>query len=175
AREQRPDPAASRAARAGLRMDRLIDELDERIIEELRNDGRRSHAELARRLGVAESTVRNRVSRLLSDGYMQVVALTNLGSLGYNVEVIINVEVQAGALTQVAETLAQMEEVRYVGLTTGTYDMMISASFHNTDELYIFIAEKLNRTPGIWRTHTSHVLKVFKRNFDWSVLGPGSS
>jgi len=154
-------------------MERTIDELDERIIEELRHDGRRSHAELARRLGVAESTVRNRVSRLLSDGYMQVVALTNLGSLGYNVEVLINVEVQAGALTQVAEALAQMEEVRYVGLTTGTFDMMIGASFHNTDELFAFISEKLNKTPGIWRTQTSHVLKVWKRNFDWSVLSPG--
>jgi Lrp/AsnC family transcriptional regulator for asnA, asnC and gidA len=156
-------------------MQRTIDDLDQRIIEELRLDGRRSHAELARRLGVAESTVRNRVSRLLSDGYMQVVALTNLGSLGYNVEVIINVEVQAGALTQVAEALAQMDDVRYVGLTTGTYDMMISASFHNTDELYAFISEKLNKTPGIWRTHTSHVLKVWKRNFDWSVLSPSPS
>src|SRR5947209_19882186 len=98
-------------------MDRVIDDLDERIIEELRHDGRRSHAELARRLGVAESTVRNRVSRLLSDGYMQVVALTNLGRLGYRVEVLIHIQVQAGALTQVAECLSAMEEVRYVSLT----------------------------------------------------------
>jgi Lrp/AsnC family transcriptional regulator, regulator for asnA, asnC and gidA len=153
-------------------MDRTIDELDQRIIEELRHDGRRSHAELARRLGVAESTVRNRVSRLLSDGYMQVVALTNLGRLGYNVEVLINIQVQSGALTQVAECLAAMDEVRYVGLTTGGYDMMISASFHDTDELYQFIAERLNKTSGIWRTQTAHVLKVWKRNFDWSILSP---
>ena len=34
---------------------------------------------------------------------------------------------------------------------------------------------KLNKTPGIWRTHTSHVLKVWKRNFDWSVLSPPPS
>jgi len=153
-------------------MDRMIDDLDQRIIEELRHDGRRSHAELARRLGVAESTVRNRVARLLNDGYMQIVALTNLGSLGYNVEVLINIQVQAGALTKVAEGLAAMDEVRYVGLTSGQYDMMISASFHDTDELYHFISERLNKTPGIWRTHTSHVLKVWKRNFDWSVMSP---
>ncbi|MHB8576190.1 MAG: Lrp/AsnC family transcriptional regulator [Dehalococcoidia bacterium] len=162
-------------ARSEGPMDRAIDELDERVIEELRQDGRRSHAELARRLGVAESTVRNRVSRLLNDGYMQIVALTNLGTLGYNLEVIINIEVQAGALTEVAERLSGMDEVRYVGLTTGTYDMMVSAAFHDTEELYRFVTEKLNKTAGIWRTHTSHVLKVWKRNFDWSVLSPPPS
>ena len=154
-------------------MERTIDELDQRIIEELRHDGRRSHAELARRLGVAESTVRNRVSRLLNDGYMQVVTISNLGSLGYNVEVLINVQVQAGALTKVAECLSAMDEVRYVGLTTGTYDMMVGASFHDTDELFRFVSERLNNTPGIWRTETAHVLKVWKRNFDWSVMSPG--
>ena len=84
----------------------------------------------------------------------------------------VNIEVQAGALTDVAERVSQMEEVRYVGLTTGTYDMMISAAFHDTDELFHFITERLNKTPGIWRTHTSHVLKVWKRNFDWSVTNP---
>jgi Lrp/AsnC family transcriptional regulator for asnA, asnC and gidA len=156
-------------------MDKPIDDLDRRIIEELREDGRRSHAELARRLGVAESTVRNRVSRLLSDGYMQVVALTNLASLGYSVDVIINVQVKSGTLNEVAEALAQMDEVRFVGLTTGTYDMTISASFHSTDELYQFISERLGTTPGIWRTETAHVLRVWKRNFDWSVTGPSSS
>jgi len=152
-------------------MDRLIDELDERIIEELRNDGRRSHAELARRLGVAESTVRNRVQRLLGDGYMQVVALTNLNRLGYSLEVLINVQVMAGHLMEVADTLAAMEEVRYLGLTTGSYDILASASFHSTDELYRFVTERLNKTPGIWRTQTSQVLKVWKRNFDWSLSG----
>ena len=152
-------------------MERIIDDLDERIIEELRHDGRRSHAELARRLGVAESTVRNRVQRLLGDGYMQVVALTNLNRLGYSIEVLINVQVMAGHLTEVADTLAQMEEVRYLGLTTGSYDILASASFHNTEELYRFVTDRLNKTPGIWRTQTSQVLKVWKRNFDWSLSG----
>lgn len=152
-------------------MEKLIDELDERIIEELRHDGRRSHAELARRLGVAESTVRNRVQRLLGDGYMQVVALTNLNRLGYSIEVLINIQVMAGRLMDVAEALAQMEEVRYLGLTTGTYDILASASFHSTEELYRFVTERLNLTPGIWRTQTSQVLKVWKRNFDWSLSG----
>lgn len=163
---------SERPARAAATVDRQIDELDERIIEELRHDGRRSHAELARSLGVAESTVRNRVSRLLSDGYMQVVALTNLGRLGYQVEVLMHIQVQAGALTAVADRLASMDEVRYLGLTTGPYDMMIGASFRDTNELYRFVTDRLNKTPGIWRTETSHVLKVWKRNFDWSVLGP---
>lgn len=160
------------APRPGATADRPIDELDQRIIEELRHDGRRSHAELARSLGVAESTVRNRVSRLLSEGYMQVVALTDLGRLGYRVEVLMHIQVQAGALTNVAERLAAMEEVRYLGITTGPYDIMISASFRDAEELYQFVTERLNTTPGIWRTETSHVLKVGKRNFDWSVLGP---
>jgi Lrp/AsnC family transcriptional regulator for asnA, asnC and gidA len=160
------------APRLAATTDRPIDELDERIIEELRHDGRRSHAELARSLGVAESTVRNRVSRLLSEGYMQVVALTNLGRLGYRVDVLMHIQVQAGALNDVAERLAAMEEVRYLGITTGPYDIVISASFRDRDDLFHFIAERLNTTPGIWRTETSHVLKVGKRNFDWSVLGP---
>ncbi|MFN3338012.1 MAG: Lrp/AsnC family transcriptional regulator, partial [Thermomicrobium sp.] len=100
-------------------MIRPIDDLDRSIIRLLQEDSRMPSAEIARRLGVAERTVRARINRLVQDGVVKLVAIVNPGALGYDVTADIFLEVEPGRLEEVAEQLVAMEEVAYVGLTTG--------------------------------------------------------
>jgi len=52
-----------------------VDEVDNKIIAALRQDGRKSNVELGREIGVSEGTIRKRVARLIQEGIMQVIAV----------------------------------------------------------------------------------------------------
>ncbi|NOQ33276.1 MAG: winged helix-turn-helix transcriptional regulator, partial [Methanosarcinales archaeon] len=63
----------------------MIDERDLKIIDILRENARTPHTEIAARLGVAESTIRNRVRALEEEGVIQqYTVITDPAKLGYN-------------------------------------------------------------------------------------------
>ncbi len=150
-------------------MVRPIDELDRQIIRLLQEDSRMPSADIARRLGVAERTVRARINRLVQDGVIKLVAIVNPSALGYDVTADIFLEVEPGRLEEVAQQLVEMEEVAYVGLTTGDRDISIQVFVPSVDALYRFITEKLQRIPGVVGTTTYVVPRVLKWLHNWSL------
>jgi Lrp/AsnC family transcriptional regulator for asnA, asnC and gidA len=150
-------------------MVRPIDALDRSIIHLLQEDSRMPSAEIARRLGVAERTVRARINRLVEDGIVKLVAIVNPSALGYDVTADIFLEVEPGRLEEVAQQLVAMEEVAYVGLTTGERDISIQVFLPSVDALYRFITEKLQRIPGVNGTTTYVVPRVLKWLHNWSL------
>lgn len=150
-------------------MVRPIDALDRSIIRLLQEDSRMPSAEIARRLGVAERTVRARINRLVEDGIVKLVAIVNPSALGYDVTADIFLEVEPGRLEEVAQQLVAMEEVAYVGLTTGERDISIQVFVPSVDALYRFITEKLQRIPGVIGTTTYVVPRVLKWMHTWSL------
>ncbi|MCS7051453.1 MAG: Lrp/AsnC family transcriptional regulator [Thermomicrobium sp.] len=155
-------------------MVRPIDELDRSIIRLLQEDSRMPSAEIARRLGVAERTVRARINRLVQDGVVKLVAIVNPAALGYDVTADIFLEVEPGRLEEVAAQLTAMEEVAYVGLTTGDRDISIQVFVPSVDALYRFITEKLQRIPGVVGTTTYVVPRVLKWLHNWSLPADGT-
>lgn len=147
-------------------------ELDDQIVAALRADGRMSNAELARRLGVTETTVRNHLRRLIESKRMQVVAVADPYRLGYETDTNIGLHVRPDKIAEVARRLASFPEVRYVGICTGAYDIIVAAMFRSNAELLHFLTAELASVPDIVRTETSHVLKVVKRTYDW--VNPGA-
>jgi Lrp/AsnC family transcriptional regulator for asnA, asnC and gidA len=150
-------------------MVRPIDALDRSIIRLLQEDSRMPSAEIARRLGVAERTVRARINRLVGDGIVKLVAIVNPSALGYDVTADIFLEVEPGRLEEVAQQLVAMEEVAYVGLTTGERDISIQVFVPSVDALYRFFTEKLQRIPGVIGTTTYVVPRVLKLLHNWSL------
>ncbi len=156
-------------------MVRPIDELDRQIVRLLREDSRMPSAEIARRLGVAERTVRARINRLVQDGVIKLVAIVNPSALGYDVTADIFLEVEPGRLEEVAQQLVEMEEVAYVGLTTGDRDISIQVFVPSVDALYRFITEKLQRIPGVVGTTTYVVPRVLKWLHNWPLPSEGAA
>ena len=54
-----------------------LDELDLQIISLLQEDGRRSHADMARIVGKSMQTVRNRLDRLVDAAVLDIMAVLN--------------------------------------------------------------------------------------------------
>lgn len=143
------------------------DQLDRQIISMLQADGRCSNREIARTLGVPEATVRYRVRRLTDSGLLRITALVEPERLGYNLTAVISLQAEAESVPVIAETLAEYPEVMYVVITTGDYDIILTATFLDRDGLYHFLTQRLAKIPGVRRSNTAMGLQIVKRDFEW--------
>ena len=102
-----------------------MDSLDRTIIEILREDGRASNAKVARSLRVSEGTVRRRLSKLLQNRVIQVVAVAEPEQLGYHTSAFIGLQVDPARVETEASQLAALPETEHAAITTGSYDIFI--------------------------------------------------
>ncbi len=145
-----------------------LDETSKAIIEQLQQDGRRSYAAIGKQVGLSEAAVRQRVQRLIENGVMQVVAVTDPLQLGFARQAMVGIEV-TGALEPVADALAEMNEVDYVVITAGTYDLLVEVVCESDEHLLALISEKIRRINGVSRTETFMYLKLRKQTYSWGV------
>lgn len=150
-----------------MAMDAALDPIDTRICELLRSDGRRTNTDLARELDVTESLVRRKLKRLIDFGFLRIVAAANPRKLGFELDVWGALNVAPGKNASVVEGLNSLEQVRYVAVVSGSYDIFFEALFRKQNELHEFLTRTLATINGITSVQTWHILRVEKRNFDW--------
>jgi Lrp/AsnC family transcriptional regulator for asnA, asnC and gidA len=151
---------------------RRPDELDEKILELLHIDGRMSYSDIARNAGCNEVTARKRVERLVSEGTVAVIGLSNPSHLGFQTQVWIGLDVELSKLNDVADKLARMPELSYVACSAGEYDIIATAAFESDAHLYEFLANTLGKVDGIQGTHTSHLIRLMRRTFAFRKINP---
>ena len=98
-----------------------FDEVDTQIVEQLRANGRATHQQIAKDLGLVATTVSARIRRMEETGMLRVVAVTDFAVHGYHVMIHVGVEVSGRAPLEVAEELAEFDEVFSAYLVTGRF------------------------------------------------------
>ena len=144
-----------------------LDDLSRQIIQILRVNGRQSNREIARIIGVSEGTIRNRLRQLTERGVIQIAAITDMSRIGYRSEVIIGMECDLDKIESAAEALARLDEVRFVSIMTGSYDILISVLLESTDQLLPLLTQRIGKIPGIRKTWSAQSLRILKRNYEW--------
>jgi Lrp/AsnC family transcriptional regulator for asnA, asnC and gidA len=144
-----------------------LDKLDQAIIRALQDDGSLSLRKLAVRCQSSEATVRRRVSRLLEADVIRIVAVADPFKLGYPIIAIINMKIEQRQMREVKAALADMKELRFVGVTVGGYDMVAEAWFQSTGEMLTFTTETLAQVPGILRAEPLQILEMVTYAYDW--------
>jgi Lrp/AsnC family transcriptional regulator, regulator for asnA, asnC and gidA len=147
----------------------VLDEIDRRVIKILQEDGRRPNTEIARDLHVSETTIRKRVSALVSQGLINIVAVPTPRAVGLNLSAIIGISVILPKLKGISEELKRQKEVRYVGLSTGRYDIIVEAFFVDQQHFLDFISNRLGGMDGITSLETSMILDVVKFSYEWEI------
>lgn len=143
-----------------------LDPLDREIIELLKADGRSSFTEIAKRLTIPEATARYRVQRLLQSKAITVHAYPNPERLGTPHIMIVQLLVENSLISRVAQTLAELEEVQFIAVTGGQYNIVVDVYFGSYDELLAFY-EKLSDIPGVIRHESQVVLKLLKAQYKY--------
>jgi Lrp/AsnC family transcriptional regulator for asnA, asnC and gidA len=145
-----------------------LDETSKAIIAQLQQDGRRSYASIGKAVGLSEAAVRQRVQRLIEGGVMQIVAVTDPLQLGFARQAMVGVRVN-GALEPVADALSEIDEVSYVVLTAGSYDLLAEVVCESDEHLLEIISRQIRGIPGVAGTETLVYLKLRKQTYSWGV------
>jgi Lrp/AsnC family transcriptional regulator for asnA, asnC and gidA len=146
----------------------VLDDIDKAIIRELQLDGRTPYAKLGPAVGLSQAAVRQRVQRLMENGVMQVVAVTDPLMLGFTLEAMIGVEVD-GDLRAVASKVAQVDNVDYVVVTTGRFDLVVEVVCRDHEELLHLINDVIRAIPGVRATETFTYLHLEKQTYSWGT------
>ncbi len=135
---------------------------NKRILNTLLENSRLSYREIAKKLGISTATVMHRVNELEKEKVIRkYTAIIDYEKLGYDITVIIQMQVSKGKLEQVEKKIAQNPHVFAVYDITGEFDIIIIAKFKNRKLMDAFI--KLIQTYDfVLRTNTHLVLKTIK-------------
>lgn len=142
-----------------------LDETDRAIIRALKEDGRMPFAEIARRLDVSPGMVRQRYLQLVEDRILQVVPVTNPPLMGYKVMAQIGIRADNRRLREVVRQIAAFEEVIYLVLCTGAYEILVEVVCRDNAHLLEFLTEDLGNVEGIRSTETFLYLEIVKESY----------
>jgi Lrp/AsnC family transcriptional regulator for asnA, asnC and gidA len=147
-----------------------IDNIDFEIVNMLMEDGRMRAAEIARRLGSkSERAVRYRIDRMIENNVIRLSAIVNPKGLGMNVVADVLLEVDSDSILDVANKMAEYENVSYVACSIGETDISVQLLAGDTSEVYRFVTEVIGKIPGVRKTTTSIVPLVVKDVFQWRI------
>lgn len=131
---------------------------DTRLVDLLRANAREPAASLARKLGLARSTVQERIARLEREGVIAgyTVRLREDASAG-RIRAIVMIATDAKRADRAAAELRKMPEVRALYAVAGSYDLVASIETETTGRMDA-ILDRIGRTHGVARTVSSIVL-----------------
>ncbi len=145
-----------------------LDEVNKLIIEQLQQDGRRSYAAIGKEVGLSEAAVRQRVQRLVDSGVMQVVAVTDPLELGFARQAMIGVRT-SGPIEGIADELGKLDEVDYIVITAGSYDLLVEVVAESDEALLNLVSSKIRAIEGVVSTETFMYLHLHQQTYAWGV------
>jgi len=137
-----------------------LDDTDRRLLALLREDARLSTASLARSLGVARTTVVERLKRLQQRGVVAGYTVRmnkRFESRLLRVHVLLDVDAKRGE--SVVAALRAIPQVRAVHAISGAFDSLVFVEGETTEEID-GVLDAIGHIPGVGKTQSSLVLSV---------------
>jgi Lrp/AsnC family transcriptional regulator for asnA, asnC and gidA len=144
-----------------------LDDTDRAIIEQLQHDGRLPYTRLGQAVGLSEAAARQRVQRLLDTGVMQVVAVIDPLSVGMRRMALIGVRAE-GDLDRVCEQLCGLDDVEYVVITAGSFDILVECVVAD-DERLLDLLNRIRAIKGVKETESFIYLRLAKQTYAWGA------
>lgn len=130
-------------------MARTLDHMDKNIIHALQQHAQTPYITIAQSMGVSEGTIRNRIRQMLEAKVFAFTIQRNPRYDGENVAVLIGIRTWINDQDAVARQLQTFDAVFYVGVFTGSHNLLLRASFATNDDLVAFLHSDLVGVPGI--------------------------
>ena len=148
---------------------KYFDQTDASMINMLQEDGRLSNTDIAKKLGISEATVRTRLKRLISEEYIQIVAVSNPFKLGFEIAGDLYIHVEVKKLDKIIKELRKIKELWYIVVTTGETNINAEFIVKTREDLNDLVFNKISKIDGINRIETSIIMKYAKRKYTFGT------
>lgn len=140
-----------------------MDETDQKILDLLKENGRMSYVDIAKKLGLSRVAIRERINQLQDEGIIEKFSVViNSEKIGKKVSAFFEVDCEPHALVSIAETLANHPYVASCYQMTGPSTLHMHVLFENFAQLEQFINHELYALKGITRVESHILLRRFK-------------
>ncbi|MFL6117563.1 MAG: Lrp/AsnC family transcriptional regulator [Catenulispora sp.] len=144
-----------------------LDEVTRRLLLELQKNARRSNRELARTLGIADSTCLERIRTLQSSGLIEGFhAEVNLEGLDRGLRAMIAVKIHPKsreAVESFRDFVVRLPEVLDVFVVTGSDDFQVLVAVEGPKQLEDFVLDRVAQFPSVADLSASIVYEHLKR------------
>ena len=130
-----------------------LDEIDERLVLLLQQDGRISYSDLGTAVGLTSGGARMRVKRLEERGILKVIGVTSAYELGLRSIASVQIRID-GDVDEVADRISGLDGVRYLVLGSGSFDLLVEAYAATPAEPYTLIHLRIRGVPGVRSVET---------------------
>ena len=139
-----------------------MDDVDQRLIAELRRDGRASLSELADRLTLSRATVRARMERLVTKGEIAGFAVVTRGDVSTApVRGLMMIGIEGRGGEKIMARLGGLPAVTAVHSTNGKWDMIVELATQTLLELDDVI-HRIRNIEGVMTSETNLLLSTRK-------------
>jgi len=140
-----------------------LDQIDERILNILKEDSRISYADIGRKINLSRSAVRQRINALLETGIIEkFTVVINPYKLGLEMSAFFEIDVEPRYLQSVAKTLAEISYVQSVNQMSGPSTLHAHAILANKEHLEKFLSETIYSLNGITSVRSYILIRAFK-------------
>ncbi|WP_338607811.1 Lrp/AsnC ligand binding domain-containing protein [Pelagibacterium nitratireducens] len=143
-----------------------IDRIDRRILIELQNDGRITNSELAQRVGLAPTSMSDRVRRLQNHGYIKGFrAILDADQMGLGLLVLVEVSLDKTTpdiFEKFATAVRKQPEILECHMVAGGFDYLVKARLPDMGRYRAFLGEILLSLPGVRETRSYPVIEEVK-------------
>lgn len=140
-----------------------LDQIDQRIIEALRENGRISITELAERAGISKTPCQLRLKRLVDDKIITGFhARLNLHKMGLEHIAFTKVrlsDTREAALAEFNAAVLKIREVEQCHMVTGDFDYLLKVRTSDIKKYRIILGEKISALPYVASTSTFVVMQ----------------
>ena len=143
-----------------------FDDLNQRIIRLLRDDGRAAYDVIGQKLGVSGGTVRNRVARMREAGMLRIVAVVDPVAVDYESDAMLGIKTAPGTSpAEVARRLDRHPTVVYIMWVSGRFDLLVEVVCDEETELARFLDEHIHGQCDVAHVEVMTRLGMFKNQF----------
>ncbi|BBO91511.1 Lrp/AsnC family transcriptional regulator [Desulfosarcina ovata] len=146
-----------------------LDRVDRKMVGLLQKDGRMPIVNIAKELGISETTARGRLKRLISEKIISVVAVSNPIRLGFEIIGNIKLDIDLKKKDAILQALKAIEALNYVALTTGGNNIDIEFIAGSLAEFKTLIFEKVSQIDGVNSVETSLIVEIIKDTWDYGT------
>lgn len=141
-----------------------MDDIDRKILNILQNNFRISYKELGKKVKMAASSVHNRVQKMLDEGIIKKEdTIINPMEAGFQTIAILGLSVEPLKMNEVADKIANFDEVQLIATTTGDHDIVARVIANDEKALWRFINDKIKTINGVKpQMDVSSFIDIFK-------------